>query len=500
VSESLQARLRSSLADQRSATAQQASLNRIEGIHDPLGDTNLGALVAQFFSAVSNLQNNPHNSATRGIVVSAAQATVDRVGGIRSDLLALRDDLNTDIASAVDQADQIATQIAALNTQITTSEAASHSPASALRDQRDQLLSQLSEYFSITVREQPSGAVNVYIGNEALVQFATSAGLKSVQEVGPDGLLTTGVRFKINNGQVQSSAGQVQGMIAARDSHVATQLSRLDGLVTSLIGEVNRLHAGGRGLSGFSDLTGLSSILDPTASLSSALSGNPTEPATGSFFIDVQDTTTGQTVRHQINVDLDGIGSDTTLNSLIADINANVPGVSATLLSDGRLQLASSAGVEFSFADDTSGALASLGLNNFFSGTDSSDFAVNPLVANNPSLLAAARSNLAGDGSNAGAIALMKDRVITSLGGVSFNDYYSNTVAEMAVSAAGAQNAMDASSIVFDSLSVQRESVSGVNLDEEAVSMLSYQRAYQGAAKFMQVIDEMLDVLINLVR
>jgi flagellar hook-associated protein 1 FlgK len=42
-----------------------------------------------------------------------------------------------------------------------------------------------------------------------------------------------------------------------------------------------------------------------------------------------------------------------------------------------------------------------------------------------------------------------------------------------------------------------RDSVAGVNLDEEMANMLSYQRAYEGAARVMSTIDSVLDTLIN---
>jgi flagellar hook-associated protein 1 FlgK len=97
-------------------------------------------------------------------------------------------------------------------------------------------------------------------------------------------------------------------------------------------------------------------------------------------------------------------------------------------------------------------------------------------------------------------LAALKDQVVSSLGGVSFNDYYTSTISTIAVNSSSAQSNLDASSTIFDSLTAQRESVSGVNLDEEAAAMMSYQRAYEGAARFMSVTDQMLQTLIDLVK
>ena len=43
----------------------------------------------------------------------------------------------------------------------------------------------------------------------------------------------------------------------------------------------------------------------------------------------------------------------------------------------------------------------------------------------------------------------------------------------------------------------QRQRVSGVNVDEEAVKMLEYQRAYQASARFISVVDKVLESLFN---
>jgi flagellar hook-associated protein 1 FlgK len=276
-------------------------------------------------------------------------------------------------------------------------------------------------------------------------------------------------------------------------------MSRLDSLASALISEINRIHAGGKGLSGFSNLTGTAAVIDPTVALSDTGNGLDFPPKTGSFFIDVKDAS-GSVVRTQINIDLDGIGADSTLNSVAADINANVAGVTATVLADGRLKLSATGGCTFTFGEDTSGVLGAMGLNTFFTGKNALDIAVNPLISGDPNMLAAATTGQAGDGSNATALASLQDQAVSSLGGVSLNEYNTSTVANLAVSASGARSAADASGVIFDSLTAQRESISGVNLDEEAVALISYQRAFQGTARFMTVVDDMLQTLLTLVR
>jgi len=500
VSEALQARLRTALSDRESASAERANLGRIETIFDALGDQNLGSGLSAFFNSLSELQNDPETLASRGIVVNSAAALAEQIRSVREGLVGMRDDLNREIELSAQRADQLATRIAQINTEITTAEAGTSGQATALRNERDVLLSELSELFQITVRDQPSGAMNVYIGSNALVQFGESFGLNAVNEFNADGLKTTVVRLGVNNAVVTPRSGKVEGLINSRDTHTDGPLARLDTLARALIREVNRIHAGGQGLEGFNNLTGTYAVSDPSLALSAADNGIAFPPESGSFFIDVKDEATGTVVRHQINIDLDGIGADTTLNDVVNDINTNVANVSATILPDGRLQLAAADGHSFTFADDTSGFLGAAGLNTLFTGTGALDIDVNGLIANNPRLLAASQSGLPGDGSNATALVGLQNGSVASLGNVSIDEFYRATVSDVAVRSSAAQSAMDAGNIIFDALTAQRESISGVNLDEEAINMLTLQRAFEGAARYMNVVDEMLQTLLGLVR
>jgi len=500
ISESLQTRLRTAIGDRTSANIERNALNRIEAVLNPLGDSNLGSLVSDFFSSVNDLQNNPENIATRGIVVNTGVTLTQKIRDIRSDLLAARNEINQEITTAVQTGDQLASQIADLNERIVLAESGSNGQAAALRDQRDQLLNELSEIFEVVTREQPNGAVNVYIGNESLIQFGESFGLTTEVETDANGFVQSTIRLRINNGLIDSGSGQIEGLVRARDIHNVEQVQRLDELTAALIFEVNKIHSSGQGLEGFTTVTGLNPVQDTTIPLNSPDTELNFFPETGSFFIDVRDAASGETVRTQINVNLDGIGADTTLDSLVSDINTNVPNLTATILADGRVEFAADAGFEFTFSDDTSGTLAALGVNTFFTGYDSLTADVNPLIAGNLNLLAAGRSDLPGDGSNATLLAGVQDLAVASLGGASLNEHYTTTVANLAVSSSSATSAAEASEVIFEALTVQRESLSGVNLDEEALSLISYQRAFEGAARYLNVVDEMLQTLLGLVR
>lgn len=497
VSQAVEARLLSGRADRESARAQSDVLQRMEAIFNALGDDNLGSQIEKFFKSWGDLQNAPQDFATRSLVLSTGSQLAGAIRQTRSDLVSTHDEVNRQIDTLVGRVNQLTSQIADLNVQVVAAEAGGGS-AGALRDQRDDLVRQLSELAGVTTRDQPGGAVNVYVGSEPVVLFGAARAVESVREQGANQLVDYTVRLVDNHARLTPSSGQLAGAIAGRNTDVGLQIARLDQLAAALIQEVNKVHASGQGLSGFSTLTGEVGASDATAALNAPAAGLVPAPRSGTFFIDVRDAATGTTVRRQITIDLDGVGSDTTLNSLAAQINASVPNLTATVQPDGKLKLDAASGYSFTFADDSTYALAALGLNTFFAGSDASDITLAAGVADAPQRLAASTSGLIGDGSNAGKLSAVLEATVTGLGGATMGDFYNASVGTHAVASAAANNALQATDAILSSLEAQRESVSGVNLDEEAIRMVTYQRAFEGAARYVNTVNEMLQTLLSI--
>jgi flagellar hook-associated protein 1 FlgK len=74
---------------------------------------------------------------------------------------------------------------------------------------------------------------------------------------------------------------------------------------------------------------------------------------------------------------------------------------------------------------------------------------------------------------------------------------YRRTVVELGVQTSVAARSLDIQRVVTTQVDAARDSVAGVNLDEEMTNMLSYQHAYSAASRLVSTIDEMLDQLIN---
>ncbi len=500
VDESLINRLRMALGDQSMASVQQQNIGQIESTMNELSEVDLSTLLQDFFNAFSSLQNDPQNLGSRDIVLNTASLLTSTLQRQRSDVLALRDELNKQIEQGTQEAAKLVENIRDLNVRIVAMEGGGQYGANALRDQRDQYLSQLSEFIQIQVREQPDGSVNVYVGNELLIQRGMSRGLTTSLD-NTDGTVRMTVRFADNNGTVTLTSGRLAGLAAARDEQVMPHVDQLDALAAALIQEVNKVHAEGQGLEDggwFTDITGTYAVDDPAVALNDGRTGLDMVPGNGSFLITMTDST-GVATTTTVTVDLDGIGADDSLNSLAAKINATVPNLTATVTSDNRLQLTAADGYTMTFAEDTSHILAAMGINTFFSGHDAMDIGINPMLLENAARLAAGVNRTPGDGSNAARLAALGSESVDGIGNQSILEFYNLLVNDVAVKGAAANASLEAHSSVAMALTTQRESISGVSLDEETIMLLKLERSFQGAARFTSVVDTLIQEMLDLV-
>lgn len=504
IDDALESRLRSSISDDNSASTTKQWLDRVESVFNELGDQDLSTQMSTFFNSWSKLADNPLDPSQRSIVLQNGQSLAGWIQNVRSDLTSVQQDLGSSIKSLVTNADSLAGQVATLNKQIAATEGSGGGTANSLRDQRDAVLKQLSGLVDVHVSDGNNGMVNVFIGSEPLVMNDTSRGL-TTKDITVNGQATVGVAFKTGGATAPVTGGQIGAMVGLQSGQLQSTIDQLDSLAGNLINELNKVYSQGQGadadgLQGYTSLTSTNAVTDPNAALNDPASGLKFKPTNGSFTIAVYDTTAKQYVSTLVPVDLDGIGgNDTTLTSLAANINANVPGVSATITA-GKLTIKATApNSEVLFGSDSSGALASLGLNTFFTGTDATNIGVNQAVLNNSSLLATTGNWQPGGNSVATAINGMPDQTIAALGGRTLDASYSDMINQTAVAAANAQNNSDAASTVRQTLESQRESLSGVDMNEEAVNLIKQQRAFQGAAKLVSAIDDMMKTVLDMV-
>ncbi|MEZ6014537.1 MAG: flagellar hook-associated protein FlgK [Planctomycetota bacterium] len=147
---------------------------------------------------------------------------------------------------------------------------------------------------------------------------------------------------------------------------------------------------------------------------------------------------------------------------------------------------------------DTSDILVALGLNGLFQGTDATTIGVREAIQRDPSLLAASATGAVGDSGALRDVLRLQSSDVDALGG-SFGEFYSTLIGGIGFEISSTRSAAEVETFLVQSLEERRQSIAGVNVDEELVNMVSYEQAYNAAAQFLQVINQMEDEVLRLV-
>ena len=483
-------------------TQLQATLNE-------LGAGDLSTGVNDLLGAINDWTNEPELAGLRETVLSQGEQFARDVTVLRGQLDTLRETATTQLEALVNEANDLIDRVEELNTRIVRVEAGGsiNSDATGLRSERLLALNRLSEIVEIQVQEEPSGRVDVLSGGEYLILKGVHQHLEVFYDpdapppTGPDDSVSvTGVRYDRTKYEVLPG-GEISGLLAGRDDVVGQFLVDLDEFVATLAFEMNRIHSQGQGTTGYTALTSEYAVDDPAAAL--AVAGEPAAglefaPEHGSFRVVLENAATGVRQTTQIDVDLDGLGADdTTLDDLALALDA-VAGLNASVTANGRLDLSTDSGFELFFGEDTSGVVAALGLNTFFSGYDSQTIALNADLRAEPTRLAGGQGGGPSDNRNALALTELMTSGLASLDGRTLDEAYETIVFGVANDAAAATSIRDGFQAFQDSLLSQREQYSGVSLDEETVTIMKYQQSYQAAARMISTIDELMQILVNL--
>jgi flagellar hook-associated protein 1 FlgK len=519
----LQDRLMKGTADDAGAQTNLRLLSGVEATLNELSDQNLdlSSQLTGFFNAWSELANTPNQASARALVVQKGQSLAAFMRSMQQSLVEQRTAVDTELRQTISNADDLLTQVARLNTQIVTAEqggsaSGNEGAAAGLRDQRDQMLSRLAELMDVSTIEQPSGAVDVLVGSTPVVLAGISRGVQLVTQV-VDGETQVHLATKDKNEKLNLTSGQIGALLGRREDLVNDTLNTLDTLAQRLIYEVNRVHSTGSGLTPYTALTATTRIPAGSESLAlndptnAAMADLPFKPTSGSFLLNITDTTTNSTQTVQINVDLDGLTSantpgftdDTSLLTLASSI-ATALGSRGSVGIDaqGRLGINAASGYKLSFSQDSSGVLAALGLNSYFTGTGASDIDVRSDLLSAPGLLAVAQTSGGTTTDNAAALAVsaIRNKTLSELGGNSLTQYWEQAAQAVGVRTDSAKTAAGAASAVKSNLEAQRSAISGVSTDEEAINLINYQRLYEANARFISTVNELTQILINLAR
>lgn len=502
-------RLRAGVASEGAATSRLNLMSQMEATLNELTGQDLSSELSAFFNSWSERASLTESSST---VVQQGQKLADFMGRTRSELERQRTQIDRELQAVVSHADQLLSEVGRVNKEIAAAEVGG-AKANTLRDQRDQLVTELSSMMDVSVIEQPSGTLDVMIGSIPVVLGGDSRGVE-LRRRSVDGEMQVSVHAKADGSRLDIDSGQVGALLEGREGSINRVIDELDTLAAELIFQVNRIHSTGVSEAGYTSLTGSTPVApgDTGRSLNSpnnlSLAELPFSPQHGSLLVHVRDAA-GQLNTTQINIDLDGRGAggvdttadDMTLEEFVAALDG-VDGMNASLTPDGRVKLDSAPGASFSFAEDSSGVLAALGINSYFTGSDAATIGVRQDLRDSPSQLAVGAIDSAGslvDNGAAMAMTQLQDQSLEALGGQTIRGAWTSSVQRIGVETDAALTGAEASRTVREGLEAQRAAVSGVSLDEEAINLITYQQAFQGAARLVSMVNEMQQILMNLV-
>jgi flagellar hook-associated protein 1 FlgK len=121
-------------------------------------------------------------------------------------------------------------------------------------------------------------------------------------------------------------------------------------------------------------------------------------------------------------------------------------------------------------------------------------------ILGDPQLIAASSTGEVGDNGVARQIAAMRESRTLDGGTATAANLWGNLVYAVGADAAGATSSRDGRQAVMDQLGRLRDAASGVSYDEEAASLMKFQRAYEANAKFFVTVNDALDILMGMVR
>ncbi|HTN75743.1 MAG TPA: flagellar hook-associated protein FlgK [Pirellulaceae bacterium] len=493
----LEERLRGAISDLSNGETQEGTYAQLETILGELSDTDLSTQLTKFFGSINDILNQPESIPVRNLAVLQGKTLANDVKSLHNRVLAVRNDVNDQIINSATDINRLLGEISKLNKQIISAEGGdvSKSDAVGLRDQRNNALEDLAKIIDVKVVEQKSGDVTVFAGGEYLVFEGTFR--KVVAELTPDrGINSAQIKLEATDAPLNVSSGKLSGLIQSRDQVLGGFLDQLNEFSRTLSYEFNKIYSSGQGLVGYTDLT--SEFTVDGAQLPLDQAGLKYTPVNGSFQVQVLNKQTGLTNTFDIPIRLNGLDDDTTLDSLQQQLDA-IDGLKAEITPTRGLRLSTeSANLQFAFANDTSGTLASLGLATFFTGSSAGDMGVSKIVSGDPAKFAVSSSGIGKDTDNAVALASFLNRPLESESGASISDMYDRMAGDVTQQASVAKAVAEGFRVFQRTLDGQRLAISGVNIDEEAVHLMTYQRSYQAAARYISVVNQLLETLVNL--
>ena len=522
----------------------------LEQIYNEPDDVSIRTTMDKFWESWQELSLYPESQAHREAVVSRGQSLVNSIQNRDKALTGIGNLLNGDIESNVAQLNDYASQIAALSKEIVRSKAMGDNP-NDLMDRRDLLVEKLSKVANITSDQRDSDEFMVHLEGHILVQGGVARQFDVESVVDNNGY--SRVVWADTRNEASVKGGSLGALIELRDVDVRNEIQSLNTMTMNFADLVNDVH---RNSVGANNTTGLDFFVQrPFVENTNGnydSNGDGVEDRTYAFRFT---GTNALDAQEQIGIagvmTLSGHSGDVQVpyyptdrvEDVINRINDSNGEVKAYLDRNNNLVLKATAAQEIEnpdfvirhvedsgyFLAGYSGILSGTGAENAYDfgtanavnalrGMDGegarAQFAVAPYT--NPStyleINAAIRNDvmsvasayadhtgraLNGDGRAATEIASIRNSKVMIGRERTLDDYFADTVTNVGLKGEQAETNMLSQNAVMDDLRGLRDSISGVNIDEELADIMKFQHGYNAAAKFISVFDSLIDTVIN---
>lgn len=470
--------------NETSASYSEKYLEGVQQLDNVMGDrsSGLSAALQKFFQTWNDLANYPSSTTARQAVLGGAQTVSNSLESLGTYVQSLQDNANTDIQGMVSKINSYATGIASLNKTI-ASVSTVNQPPNDLLDQRDQLLSELNAIVGTTVlKDTTTGNYNVFIGTGYQLVEGTNANTVTAARSQYD---PTRLEVYDSAGATQLSGGSISGgqlgaVLDYRSDVLDMAQNSLGRIAMVLADNVNTLHTAGVDYNGtaggdfFSSMSAMPLTYASTSNTSAAV-------------VTATLSTTSQLTTSDYSLSFGGgVYTLQRLSDGQTWSNANLATLSTSAAQGFTLttSVAPNAGDTFLIRPTAQGATN-----------------LNVAITDPLKIAAADNTAVVGDTlNNANALAIAALQSTSGLigGSTTIEGGYALLVGEIGNVTDEAKISKTAQTNLLTQTKAAQQSVSGVNLDEEAANLLRYQQAYQAAAQIIKSASSMFDTLLSL--
>lgn len=447
--------------------------------------TGLSTALKSFFNAANGVANDPSSIPARQVLTAEAASLSQQFNRLSAKFDDLNTQTNGQMQGTLDDINLYAENLAALNGKIAleSSRGGKQLPNDLL-DQRDLLINKIAEKISVSTIPQENGTVNVFIGKGQALVLGGRTNKLSLTDSSTD----PGYKEVVLGGQQISkdiTGGELSGALKFRDQILKPGQQQIGLVAAGVAIQANAIHSAGFDLNGDAGAD-MFSLGSPTLNVPIVA-----KPGTaGSITATYTPASISQLAPSDYELSYDG--ATFSLKRLSDNTVTTFSGPPPSTIN----------GPGFSIATG-----ASVAANDSFIIKPASEAAKHiTATISDPAKIAAAGSTggsgLPNPGDNKAALNLagLEKAAILSGGKSTLSNAYGQLVSQVGAQTQSAKVSSAAQEALLNQARQDRESLAGVNLDEEAANLIKFQQSYQAAAQVVSVANSLFDSLISAVR